>query len=114
MSVTTVLASKPSFADRALDELREWPALKVCDADCGAGVGLAVRDRQIAYLRGPGQAQLRLTWPVIERLSAVLADSEQVWFIPGSDWIRLRLESDSDVRLLVPLVSLAIQVNTRA
>jgi hypothetical protein len=114
MSVQTVLASRPSFADRALEELRHWPALEVCDADCSAGAGLAVRARQIAHLHRSGEAELRLTWPVIERLSAVLTDSERVLFFVGSDWIQLRLESDSDLRLLLPLVSLAIKVNTRA
>lgn len=113
-SVHAVLATRPSFADLALEGLRQWPDLEACDVDGGAGAGLAVGARHIGRLRRSGEAQLRLTWPVIERLSAAPTGSGRVWFIPGSDWIRLRLESDSDVRLLLPLVSLAIQVHTRA
>ncbi|HEV2371318.1 MAG TPA: luciferase family protein [Streptosporangiaceae bacterium] len=111
--VDSILASRPSFADRALGQLSEWPALKVCQADCGAGMGLAVSTHQIIHLHRSDEAELHLTWPVIERLSTALADSDQVHFSPGSNWIRLRLECDSDVRLLVLLVSVAIQANTR-
>ena len=109
----SALASRLSFADRALEELREWPALQIRDADCPAGVSLAAGPRQIVHLHWPGEAELCLTWPVIERLSVALAGSDRAWFGVGSDWIHLRLECDSDVRLLVPLVSLAIQANTQ-
>ncbi len=113
MGVDTVFASALSFADRALEQLRGWPALEVCRAGCGAGMGLAVGAGQIVHLHRPDEAELYLTWPVIQRLSAALADTEQVRFAAGSDWIRLRLECDSDVRLLVSLVSVAIQANTQ-
>jgi hypothetical protein len=46
-----------SFADRALRQLDEWPALQVCRADCGAGMGVAVRSRQIVHLHRPDEAE---------------------------------------------------------
>jgi hypothetical protein len=113
MGVDTLLASRLSFASRALEQLREWPALKVCRAECGAGMGLAVSAGQIVHLHRPDEAELYLTWPVIRRLSAALADTEQVRFSAGGDWIWLRLDCASDVRLLVSLVSVAIQANTQ-
>lgn len=111
--VETVLSRRLSYADRALEELRGWPALDVCDAGRRAGVGLSAGAGRVVHLRWPGEAELCLTWPVIDRLSAALAASERVSFTQGSDWIRLPLESESDVRLLIPLVSLAIKVSTQ-
>jgi hypothetical protein len=75
MSVQAVLTSGLPFADYALEELREWPALEVCHTPCAAWVGLAAGPRQIVHLHWPSEAELCLTWPVIERLSAVLAGS---------------------------------------
>jgi Luciferase len=109
-----VSPSRPSFADQALEQLREWPALNACRADCGAGMGLAVSTRQIVHLHQPDEAELYLTWPVIQRLRPALAGSEQVQIAPGSDWVRLRLDCTSDVRLLVSLVSVAIKASAPA
>lgn len=99
------------FADRALEALRQWPALTECRADCGTGTGLAVKSLQIVHLHRPDEADLYLTWPVIMRLSAALADSGQIRFVPGDDWLRVRLQTDGDVTMLMSLVSVAIQAN---
>jgi hypothetical protein len=77
-------------------------------------MGVAVSSRQIVHLHRPDEAELCLTLPVIQRLGEVLAESEQVRLAEGSDWIRLRLGGDNDVRLLVTLVSLAIKANARS
>ena len=103
-----------SYADRALEHLREWPGLQVCGAGQGTGIGIAVSSRQIVQLRRPDQADLCLTWPVVRRLGAALADSGQVQFEPGDDWIRVRLGVASDLALLESLVSVAIQANAPA
>ena len=102
------------FADRALEALRHWPALKVGRADSGAGMGLAAGTLQIVHLHRPDEAELYLTWPVILRLSVALADLGQVRFAPGDDWVRVRLETGNDVTMLMSLVSVAIQANAPA
>lgn len=112
--VDVVWPSGLSYADRALEVLSEWPALKVCRAECGAGLGLAVRTRQIVHLHRPDEAELYLTWPVIDRMNDALRGSAQVEYAPGSDWVRIRLECETDVTLLSSLVSVAIQANTPA
>ena len=55
-----------------------------------------------------------LTWPVIRRMAAVLADTPQVRFDHGGDWLRVSLYSTSDVALLASLASVAIQAHTPA
>jgi hypothetical protein len=109
MDPATASGSYQSFADRALEQLRRWPALQVCDADCGVAVGAT----QIVHLHQPDKARLCLTRPVIKRLSGALDGNDQVRVEPDSDWVQVRLDSDGDVRLLVSLVSLAIQANSR-
>ena len=100
-----------SFADRALEQLRRWTALEVLGAGRGGGAVLAVQSRQIVRLHPDDEAELRLTWPVIQRLSAALAEGDKLRFAPGSDWIRLWLGCDSDVRMLMLLASVANQAN---
>jgi Luciferase len=75
--------------------------------------GRGVRTAQIIHLHKPDEARLLLTQPVIERLSDALNGNGQVLVEPSSDWVRVHLDSDGDVGLLVALVSLAIQANQR-
>jgi hypothetical protein len=103
-----------SFAERVVDQLRAWPALSVCRVDCGGSRGLALSTRQIVHLHTANEAELYLTWPVIQRMHEVLLASGRVTLDPGEDWVRIRLDGDSDVRLLTSLVSVAIQANSSA
>jgi hypothetical protein len=50
-----------SFADRAVELLRGWPALRICRADCGPGRGVALSTRQIVHLHSGDEAVVRLT-----------------------------------------------------
>jgi hypothetical protein len=93
------------------EELRGWPALTACQVDCGASRGFALRTREIVHLHSANEAELCLTWPVVQRMHKVLLDCGQVMMEPGADWIRVRLGGDSDIRLLLSLVSVAIQAN---
>lgn len=106
--------SGTSFAERVVDQLRGWPALSVCRVDHGGGRGLALSTRQIVHLHSANEAEVHLTWPVIRRMHEVLLDSGRVMLDPGEDWVRVRLDGDSDVRLLTSLVSVAIQANSGA
>ncbi|WP_460344172.1 hypothetical protein [Actinoallomurus acanthiterrae] len=98
------------LVDRVFEELRGWRALRECRADCGGGRALAVGASQVLHLHG-GEAVLRLTWPVIRRMGVALLECAAVK--PGyrADWVRIRLDGDGDVRLLVALVSVAIKAN---
>ena len=104
--------SHQSFTDLALEQLRTWPALQIRAAGRGAAVGIAGSAAKIAYLRRPDEVKLFLSRPVIHRLSAALTSNGQVHAEPDSDWIQIRLSGDSDVRLLLSLVSLAIQTSS--
>lgn len=104
--------SHPSFADRAAEQLRTWPALEVRDAGHDVTVRLPASTAQVARLRQPDEADLCLTWPVIQRLGGALTAGYRVRVEPGSDWIRVRLHGSSDVRMVVSLVSVAIQAHT--
>ena len=102
-------AGAGSFADRAVEQLRDWPALEVCRAGEDLTVRTPEGGAEVARVRGPDEVELRLTWPVIQRLGDVLTEDGRVRVEIGSDWVRLRLHGASDVRLLVLLVSLAIR-----
>lgn len=112
MDPAVVSGSDQSFADRALEQLRRWPALQVCDSDCGVATGVAVSSGQIVHLHQPDEVRLCLTWPVIQRMSDALTENGQVHLEPDSDWVRVSLDSDGDIGLLISLVSVAIQANS--
>ncbi|HEX6526842.1 MAG TPA: luciferase family protein [Streptosporangiaceae bacterium] len=101
--------SPPSFADRALEQLRTWRALELRQGETGITVHRPGSAAHLARLGCRDEAELCLTWPVIQRLSDALAGDGRVRAEPGSDWVRIPLLSDSDVRLLLVLMSLAIR-----
>jgi hypothetical protein len=107
-------AADRGLADRAFRQLRGWPALTVCIAHNGAGKGLALRTRQIVHLHDQDQAEVYLTRPVVQRMAEVLSESGRVTMEPGDEWVRVRLDSPSDVTLLASLVSVAIKANAPA
>ena len=99
------------FADRALGQLRTGPALEVRRTGNGASVRTRGSAALIARLRHPDEAELCLTWPVIERLGDALADDGRVRIEPGSDWVAMPLQGSSDLRLLLLLMSVAIRAH---
>jgi hypothetical protein len=103
-----------SYADRAVQQLRRWPTLTVRPADYGSGRGLALSMRQIVHLHAGNEAEVYLTWPVAERMSEALDASGRVTTAAGDDWVRVQLDSDNDVALLISLVSVAIKANAPA
>ncbi|WP_067468800.1 luciferase domain-containing protein [Actinomadura macra] len=65
------------------------------------------------HLHTGDEAELCLTRPVVERLGGALTDSGRVLIRPGGDWICVRLDTDSDMAMVVSLASVAIKAHTR-
>jgi hypothetical protein len=101
--------SYSSFADRVVEQLRHWPALRVAADGAGTVVRTADGGTDILHLGASGEAGLRLTWKLIQRLGETLTENGRVRTEPGSDWIYVRLRVSGDARLLISLVSLAIR-----
>lgn len=98
-----------SFADRALEQLRCWPALEGRVRDGGAAADVLVSAQPVVRLGQPDLAEVRLTSAVIQRVCPALMTVGQVRCEPRGDWIRMRLGTDTDVATLASLVSIAIQ-----
>ncbi|WP_433324045.1 luciferase family protein [Spirillospora sp. CA-294931] len=98
-----------SNAGRIADRISAWPGVTRARADCGVGVALVSGGRQIMHLHGDDEAELRLTRAVVDRLGCTLAECERVEIRPGGEWITVRLDTDSDVALVVSLASVAIK-----
>ncbi|GAA2444831.1 hypothetical protein GCM10010191_71890 [Actinomadura vinacea] len=103
-----------SHSGRIADRLSAWPGVSKVRADCGVGYALAAKGVQVMHLHTGDEAELRLTRPVVERLGAALADSGRVTIQPGGEWISVRLETGSDIALVVSLASVAIKVGVAA
>ncbi|GLZ06854.1 hypothetical protein Acsp03_43200 [Actinomadura sp. NBRC 104412] len=103
-----------SQAGLIADRLREWHGVSKVRADCGVGIALATAGRQFLHLHSDESAELRLTRPVVERLGAVLGSLGTVAIQPRGEWITVRLETGSDVGLVVSLASVAIKANATA
>jgi hypothetical protein len=98
-----------SYTDRVIAQVTSWPSVSTGRAECGMGVELTVNTRQIVHLHAQGGAQVRLTRPVIRRMEDALLHSGRVEMEPSEDWVSVQLDSESDVALLLSLVSVAIK-----
>lgn len=113
-SVNTREQTSGSLAGRLTRQLDAWPAVRAGRAECGLGTGFSAAHRsgrQVVHLHGGDEAELRLTRPVIDRLAAALRESGRVSVSPGGDWVRVRLDTESDVRLVMSLASVAIKAS---
>ncbi|MEO3787075.1 luciferase family protein [Actinocorallia sp. B10E7] len=95
------------FSQRVLTLTRTWPNVTVQKADCGRGAALVSAGCQVVHLHGGDEAELLLGEKSVARLSPVLGESGRAWLDDRS--VRLRLDGDSDVRMLLSLLSLAIK-----
>jgi hypothetical protein len=103
-----------SLAGRLTRQLDAWPAVHAARAECGLGTGFSAAHRaggQIVHLHGGDEAELYLTRAVIARLGDALRESGRVTVTPGGDWVRVRLDTESDVRLVMSLASVAIKAS---
>ncbi|GLY78912.1 luciferase family protein [Actinoallomurus iriomotensis] len=110
----TLDQSTGSLAGRLTAQLDAWPAVRAGRAGCGVGTGFSPAQRveaQIVHLHGGDEAELHLTRPVIARLGDALLKSGRVAVTPGGDWVRVRLDTESDVALVMSLASVALQAN---
>jgi Family of unknown function (DUF5519) len=102
------------LSGRLTRQLDAWPAVRAGQAECGLGTGFSTAHRagtQIVHLHGGDEAQVYLTRPVIARLGDALLESGRVMVSEGGDWVRVRLDTESDVALTMSLASVAIQAD---
>lgn len=104
---------------RLTARLADWPAIRRSRADCGTGTGYSAATRrgavrQIVHLHGAAEAELCLTWPVIDRLEDTLRREGSVDFQPGDDWVRVHLDTESEIALTLALTSLALQATAES
>lgn len=102
--VNTPEQTPGSLAGRLTRQLDAWPAVRAGRAECGFGTGFSAAHRpgaQIVHLHGGDEAELYLTRAVIARMGDALRESGRVTLTPGGDWVRVRLDTDSDVGLVM-------------
>lgn len=93
---------------RAMTQLARWPDLSEALPNCGTGRALCSDRGEIAHFHSDRDVDLYLTVAAIRRLEDQLKVSTAVRLIPGSPWVSIRLEADTDIDLLLTLVSIAL------
>src|SRR3954452_22575822 len=99
-------------AERAMDQLAEWPDLSPCEAGCGTGRALRSTRDEIVHFHSERDVDLQLTAPAIQRLHYDFAESTAIRMVPGSRWVTVHLDCDADVDLLLCLVSVALKTHS--
>lgn len=97
-----------TLALRAMTQLVSWPDLSEALPYCGTGRALSSDRGEIAHFHSDHDVDLHLTVGVIRRLEDQLRASTAVRLVPGSPWVSMRLEADTDIDLLLTLVSMAL------
>ncbi|MFD4571924.1 luciferase family protein [Streptomyces sp. NPDC058417] len=100
-----------TLADRAMQRLEVWPDLSTGQASCGAGRALRSVHSEILHFHSGRDVDLHLTVPAILRIHADLEESTAVRVVPGSRWVTVHLDCDTDVDLLMSLVSVALKAH---
>jgi hypothetical protein len=100
-----------TLAQRALERLEAWPDLTAGPASCGTGRALRSPHSEIVHFHSDSEADLHLTSRAIQRISGDLAESTAIRMVPGSRWVTVHLDCDTDVDLLLSLVSVALKAH---
>lgn len=100
-----------TLAERALERLKAWPDLTAVPSGCGTGRALRSPHSEIAHFHSGRDVDLRLTDSVIGRVQDDLRASTAVRLVPGSQWVTVHLDCDTDVDLLMSLVSMALKAH---
>ncbi|MFI6563829.1 luciferase family protein [Streptomyces sp. NPDC050534] len=98
-------------AQRAMNQLAEWPDLSPCEAGCGTGRALRSARDEIVHFHSGRDVDLHLTAGAIQRLHYDFAESTAIRLVPGSRWVTVHLDCDADVDLLISLVSVALKAH---
>lgn len=98
-----------TVADRAMTQLESWPNLISGSPRCAAGRAFGTTGHDIVHFHSDDAADLHLTHAAVHRLLPHLQHSTAVRVHPGSSWITVLLDCDSDVALLLTLVSVALK-----
>jgi hypothetical protein len=99
-------------AHRAMDQLQSWPNLVSGPPRCSVGAALFAAEYEVVHFHSGFAADLHLTHVAIERLRPELRHSTAIRLKPGSAWVTILLDCDSDVDLLLTLVSVALKAHT--
>ncbi|MEV1062633.1 luciferase family protein [Streptomyces sp. NPDC050263] len=100
-------------ASRALTRLAIWPDLVEGRPSCGTGRALRSGGVEIAHFHSDRSVDLHLTAKAIRRFERDLRHSSAIRLLPGSPWVTVHLECETDIDLLMTLVSAALQAHQR-
>ncbi|MFH0519353.1 luciferase family protein [Streptomyces sp. M41] len=100
-----------TLAQRAMEQLQVWPDLSSGPANCGAGRALRSVHSEIVHFHSDRDVDLHLTASAIQRFHADLKESTAIRLVPGSAWVTVHLDCDTDVDLLMSLVSAALKAH---
>ncbi|MFE9021049.1 luciferase family protein [Streptomyces sp. NPDC007808] len=100
-----------TLAQRAMEQLQVWPDLSSGPTSCGAGRALRSVHSEIVHFHSDRDVDLHLTTSVIGRFHDDLRDSTAIRLVPGSGWVTVHLDCDTDVDLLMSLVSAALKAH---
>ncbi|WP_328877638.1 luciferase domain-containing protein [Streptomyces sp. NBC_00299] len=100
-----------TLAQRAMKQLEVWPDLSPGPASCGAGRALRSVHSEIVHFHSDHDVDLHLTVSAIRRFHADLQESTAIRLVPGSGWVTVHLDCDTDVDLLMSLVSAALKAD---
>jgi hypothetical protein len=98
-----------TLAERALERLHVWPDLRADRPSCGTGRALHSAHGEIVHFHSDRDVDLRLTGRAIERFASDLQGSTAIRLVPGSGWVTVHLDCETDVDLLLSLVSMALK-----
>ncbi|RPF39205.1 luciferase family protein [Streptomyces sp. TLI_185] len=100
-----------TLAASAFTQLATWPDLAEAEPSCGVGRALCSPHGEVAHFHSDGDVDLHLTARAIRRFEEHLTRTGAVRLVPGSQWVTVRLDSATDVQLLMTLVSLVLQAH---
>ena len=98
---------------RAMARLVNWRDLAEDRPSCGTGRALRSAGAEIVHFHSDRSVDLHLTARAIRRFESDLRHSTAIRLQPGSHWVTVRLECETDIDLLMTLVSAALQAHQR-
>ncbi|MGW1543002.1 luciferase domain-containing protein [Streptomyces sp. NPDC002309] len=98
-----------TLVQRALEQLESWPDLTAGPAGCGTGRAVRSTRSEIAHFHTAHDVDVNLTSRAVGRFAQDLTVSSAIRLVPGSRWVTVHLDCETDVDLLLGLVSVALQ-----